>query len=113
MKGVKSLAESPIQNWVILAPGVEVRLRFSDHRIVTKTIVDPVSKGSKSIEALEFTVTVQDGKVVSRSFSIASQRLAGELGPYLVDKRYRNYEFTIVKDAPGAVAPRLVRAVPI
>jgi len=67
----------------------------------------------KSIEALEFTVTTQDGSPVSRSLSIASQKLAGELGPYLVDKRYKNYEFTIVKDAPGAVAPRLVRAVPI
>jgi hypothetical protein len=98
---------------VILTPGVETRLRLSDHRIVTKQITDPVSKAPKTIEALEFTVTSQEGKPVSRSFSVASQKLAGELGPYLVDKRYQHYEFTFIKDAAGAVAPRLVRAVPI
>ena len=107
------MAVSPIQNWVILSPGVERRLRFSDHRIVTKSITDPVSRGPKTVEALEFTVTMDDGAPVSRSFSVVSQRLAGELGPYLVDRRYRYFEFTFVKDAPGAVAPRLVRAVPV
>ena len=107
------MAEPVIQNWVILPPGVEKRLRFSDHAIVTKQITDPVTKAPKTIEALEFTVTTQDGAPVSRKFSVVSQRLAGELGPYLVDKRYTRYEFTFMKDAPGTVPPRLVRAVPI
>jgi len=41
------LATSPIQNWVILTPGTEVRLRFSDHRIVTKLITDPLTKAGR------------------------------------------------------------------
>jgi hypothetical protein len=102
-----------IENWVILAPGVERRLRFSEHRIVTKTITDPVTRGPKSVQALEFTVTMDNGVPVSKAFSIVSQRLAGEMGPYLVDQRYKRYEFTFIKDAPGTVPPRLVRAVPI
>jgi len=104
---------SPIQNWIVLSPGVEKRLRFSNHVITKKTIVDPVTKLPKTVEALEFDVALDDGQPTARRFSIVSQKLAGDLGPYLVDKRYLRYEFTIVKDAPGAVAPRLVKAVPI
>jgi hypothetical protein len=102
-----------IENWVILAPGVERRLRFSDHRIVSKVITDPVLKSPKTVQALEFVVSMDDGKPVSKMFSVVSQKLAGELGPYLVDKRYTRYEFTFIKDAPGTVPPRLVRAVPV
>lgn len=104
---------SPIQNWVMLSPGVEKRLRFSDHVLRKKTITDPVTKRPKEVESLEFIVSMEDGSPVSRTFSIVSQKLAGELGPYLIDRRYLRYEFVFIKDAPGTVAPRLVRATPV
>jgi len=104
---------SPISNWVMLEPGKEKRLRFSAHRIVTKQITDPVTKAMKMVEALDFSVAFDDGVPSGKSFSVVSQKLAGELGPYLVDARYTRYEFTFIKDAPGAIPPRLVKAVPL
>jgi len=103
----------PISNWVKLEPGKEKRLRFSGHVIVKKQITDPITKAPKTVEALEFDVALEDGSPTTRRFSVVSEKLAGDLGPYLIDKRYLRYEFTIVKDAPGTVPPRLVRAVPI
>jgi hypothetical protein len=96
-----------------LPPGVEKTLRFSGHRITTKEIPDPITRVRKTVEALEFSCVEEDGVPTSRSFSVVSQKLAGELGPYLVDQRYLRYRFTFLKEAPGAVPPRLVRAVPI
>jgi len=104
---------APITNWVILSPGVEKRLRFSDHVIRRKTITDAATKRPKEVEALEFIVSMEDGVSVSRTFSVVSQKLAGDLGPYLIDRKYLRYEFVFIKDAPGTVAPRLVRATPL
>jgi len=44
---------SPISNWVILPPGVEKRLRFDDHTIVSKQITDPVTEAPKVVKALD------------------------------------------------------------
>jgi len=104
---------APISNWVVLEPGKEKRLRFSNHVIVKKRITDPITKISKEVEALEFDVTMEDGAPSTRRFSVVSQKLAGDLGPYLADRRYLRYEFTIIKEAPGTVPPRLLSARPI
>jgi hypothetical protein len=104
---------SPISNWVILQPGVQKVLRFSDHRITTTVITDPITRGSKTVEALQFSVIEEDGSPVSRSFSVISQKLAGELGPYLVGNRYLSYRFTFIKDSPGPTPPRIASVVPV
>jgi hypothetical protein len=59
------LAEPVIQNWVILPPGVEKKLRFSDHRIVSRPITDAITRAPKTVQALEFTVTMEDGSPTS------------------------------------------------
>ena len=102
----------PISNWVVLVPGREKRLHFSDHRIVERAITDPWTHQPKVVQSILFWVDFEDGNPVSKSFSVISQRLAGELTPYLENKRYVHFAFRFYKEAPGTVAPRLARAEP-
>lgn len=104
--------ESPITNFVMLSPGVEKILHFSDHKIEPRVITDPFTKQPKKVESLVFTVDQEDGRAVSRSYSILSQKHAAEFSGYLEGNRYRDYVFTIVKDAPGTVPPRIVSVRP-
>jgi len=103
----------PIENWVKLEPGVPKRLHFTDHAVTTRRLTDPVLGIPKDVRSLIFLVDRVDGRPVSMMFSVVSERLAGELSAYLPDKRYRNYEFTLIKDAPGMVAPRILVVSPV
>jgi len=106
-------AVSPISNWVKLTPGVPTRLHFTNHAIVKVPITDPLTKFTKTVESLQMLVDREGGSPVSKTFSVLSERLAGELGPYLPDKRYAKFEFVIVKDGPGPTPPRIAQAIPL
>jgi len=43
---------------------------------------------------------------------VVSGKLVDELSAYLEGRRYRGYEFVVVKDAPGTIPPRLVEVRP-
>ena len=107
------MAELPIENWVKLPPGRPKTLRFDDHRVVSREITDPVTGRRKTVQSLTFDVVMEDGRECTKSFSVISEKLAGDLAGYLHGKRYRRYEFTIIKDRPGFVAPRIVEVRPI
>jgi len=100
-------------NWVVLKPGVEKRLRLRDHAFVDRVLTDPVWKEPKTVRTLMFRVSMEDGVPVDKVWSVVSGKLAQELSGYLEGRRYRDYEFVVVKDAPGFVPPRLVSVVPI
>jgi hypothetical protein len=100
------------ENFVRLVPGVQKRLHFFDHAWESRVITDPTFKTPKTVRSLTFRVDFEDGLKVDKTFSVISSRLAGELESYLPDRRYQHFAFTFLKDAPGTVAPRLVRAEP-
>jgi len=104
---------APISNWVVLVPGVRVRLHFKDHRVVKRTITDPVRNVPAERESLIFYVDRKDGLPVDLTFSVMSQKLAAEFAGYLEGKKYLGYEFVVVKDAAGFVAPRIEAVIPI
>lgn len=104
---------SPISNYVTLAPGVMVKLHFSDHRIMKRQITDPVRLIPVERESLLFYVDKVNGGKVDLIYSILSQKHAAEFSGYLEGKRYTAYEFVVVKDAPGTVPPRIVSVTPI
>ena len=104
---------SPISNYVMLSPGVMVKLHFSDHRILKRTITDPVRGIPVERESLLFYVDKVNGGKVDVMYSILSQKHAAEFAGYLEGVRYKAYEFVVVKDAAGTVPPRIVSVVPI
>jgi len=103
---------SPISNYVVLRPGVPVRLHFSDYRVVKRQITDPIRNVQVERESLVLYVDRQDGVKVDRMYSILSQKHAAELAGYLEGNRYLNYDFVIVKDAAGTVPPRISQVLP-
>ena len=101
------------RNWVVLEPGKAVRMHWIDHVSVERQISDPYFGVPRTVMSWVFRVDRLDGREVDMTFSVLSDKLRGELSGYMVDKRYRGYEFTIVKDAPGTVPPRIVMVTPI
>ncbi len=94
-------------NWVVLKPGVEVKLHFKEHRITPRAIKDPFWKVDRMVNSLLFLVDREDGQPVDKMFSVISDRLAQEFEPYLVDGSYKLYEWTIVKGDNIMVPPRI------
>ena len=94
-------------NWVILKPGVEVRLHFKEYRITPRQIKDPFWKVDRTVGSLLFLVDKEDGKPVDKMFSVISQRLADEFEPYLEDGTFKDYVWTIVKGDNVMVPPRI------
>lgn len=84
-----------LQNYVILQPGVPARLHFTDHQIQVRTITDPITGRGKPVQALVFTVDELDGKPVAASYSTVSQKHAADFAPFLIGKRYQQYDFII------------------
>lgn len=90
-----------------------VRLHFSDHAILKRQITDPVRNVPVERESLLLYVDRVDGGSVDKIYSILSQKHAAEFAGYLEGKRYKAYEFIVIKDAAGTVPPRIVSVVPI
>lgn len=103
---------SPISNFVRLTPGVQVRLHFTDHKIARRQVTDPDTKRLVEREGLMFFVDKVDGIRVDKMYSILSERHSAEFAGYLPGKAYVGYEFIVVKDAPGYVAPRIAQVLP-
>jgi len=104
---------APISNFVVLRPGVPVTLHFTDHRIVKRTITDPIRGVPVERESLVLYVNRENGSPVDKMYSILSQKHAAEFAGYLEGKRYLAYNFTIVKDAAGTVPPRISQVLPV
>ena len=102
-----------IENFVVLKPGIPVTMHFSDHRVVSRAITDPVRLVPVTRETLLFYVDEIGGTKVDKMYSILSQKHAAEFAGYLPGKKYVGYRFTVVKDAPGFVPPRIVSVKPL
>jgi len=102
----------PIANFVLLAPGVVKRMHFTDHKIEARVITDPVTGRARQVESLLFVLDEEDGRASFKTYSILSMKHAAEFAGYLEGKRYRDYVFEVVKDAPGTVPPRIVSVRP-
>ena len=101
-----------VENFVVLKPGVPVKLHFRAHKVVDRVITDPTFEVSRTVKALLFLVDEEDGAPVDKTYSVLSQKLASDLSGYLEGQRYLRYTFTLVKDAAGTVPPRIVEVTP-
>jgi len=106
------MAEVPEQNWLRHTPGVPLRLHFSDHSEQPRVITDPWFKTPRTVQSLVFRVDRLDGATVDKLYSVVSDRLRGELQPYLEGRKYLGYEFVMIKDGPGSVPPRILQVIP-
>ena len=101
-----------IENWVKLEPGVRKRLHFVNHAFVDRPITDPWTKLLVVRRSLIFYVDREDGVPVSKTFSVLSEKLAGDFSGYVEEYRYRAFEFVLLKEGAGPVAPRVAEVLP-
>ena len=96
-----------LENWVKLPIGKVVCMHFREYRVTSRQITDPMFNVPRTVQSLVFLVDRVDGKPVDKTFSVVSEKLAQEFEPYLEDGSFRDYEWCLVKDAAGFVAPRV------
>jgi hypothetical protein len=101
-----------LDNVVQLREGVPKRLHFTDHAIADVEIQDPLLQRPKMVTRLTFTVDEEDGSPVAKTFSVLSERLAGDLGPYLPERAYRSLEFVITRRGTGFATSYTVLRIP-
>jgi len=106
------MAEFIPENWVILRPAMRVKLHFYDHALVTKTITDPVTGRTKSVQSLTMYVDLENDKKVDKMFSVISIKLAQAISAYIPDRRYRDYVFVIEKPIEKFAPPYIVEVIP-
>ena len=99
-----------LANYVALAPGIPLRLHFTDDYLIDRDITDPDTGKTKRIKSLVFEVDQVNGEPASKTFSVLSQQLAASLQPYLKDHAYRGWDFVITKTGAGMVARFKVEA---
>ena len=98
-----------LENWVKLPVGKVVCMHFREYRVTDRQIEDPLFKVQRTVKSLVCLVDRVDGAPVDKTFSVVSEKLAQEFDPYLEDGSYKDYEWCLVKDAVGFVAPRVAR----
>ena len=90
-----------LENYVILETGIPTRVHFTDHHIESRTITDPQTGEPAKRKVLVFEVDSMDGRSIEAKYSTMSEKHAAQFEPYLGDKSYRNFEFTIVRSGEG------------
>jgi hypothetical protein len=86
-----------LENYAILETGIPTTLHFTDHHIETRGITDPATGQPTSRKVLVFEVDKMDGRPVAAKYSTMSEKHAAQFQPYLADKSYTKFEFTITK----------------
>jgi len=88
-------------NFVKFEEGTPKKLRLTDHRIGPTQIPDPITKKPKVLNVLEFDVSEEDGKPISKQWRVTSEKLAQQLWPFLDGNLYRGKLFTITAQGKG------------
>ncbi len=90
-----------LDNYVSFQEGVPKRLHFTDHALQDRLTPDPLLGFAKMLTVLVLVVDEEDGYKVSKTLSVTSGALAGQLSGYLVDRLYRGYDFVITRRGAG------------
>lgn len=101
-----------LENYVMLENGIPTRLHFIDHMITSRVIYDPITNQPATRKVLVFDVDEMDSRKVVAKYSTMSEKHANQFAAYLPDKKYVNYDFTIVRTGEGFLTRYSVTAVP-
>ena len=90
-------------NYVVLPPDTPKKLKLSDPRIEERIIRDPKTGMLKTVKALVFKCTEEDGKPVNKTFSTLSRKLAQMLMA-LWERRRTDYIYVEIIRHPADYA---------
>jgi hypothetical protein len=101
-----------LMNYIQLERDKPTLLHFTDHYYVKREIADKDKGGMKWVDTLVFWCDRLEGEDIARTFSVLSTKLAANLEPFLVDHKYRKYDFRITKTGEGYATDFIVEALP-
>lgn len=92
---------SVLGNYIDLIAGVPKLLKISRYYMDVIDMKDPESKEIKPVNRLVCIVTREDGKDVSKTFSITSEKLAQMIMPGLKKDLYKEKEVRLIMTGRG------------
>ena len=93
-----------LANYIVLEQSVPKRLHAVSHRYEDREITDPDTKQSKVIRVLVFRVDEEDGRPISKEYSVTSEKLAQQLSPMLPNNAYSEWTMEVTKVGKGRQA---------
>ena len=90
-----------LQNFVVLQPGIPAKLHFTDHTIAPRTITDPLTGVPTTRNTLQLIVDTLNDRPVLATYSTMAEKHAQQFAPYLPNKTYVKYDFTITMTGEG------------
>jgi hypothetical protein len=88
-------------SYVKLENAVNKTLQFSQIFYEPRELVDPISKITKTVQALVCVVIREDGAPVSKTLSLLSAKAKAQLEGYIGDPNLASYIFGITKSGQG------------
>lgn len=95
------MASPILDNVVRLAPGASKELHFTNHTRGPVDMQDPVTFVVRPVETLTFVVDEEDGRPVNKVYYVTSDRHAQDFGPFLAERKYRDYNWLITAFGEG------------
>jgi hypothetical protein len=90
-----------LDNVVQLQPGQPKELHFTDHAFGPVVMPDPIVGIERPVETLTFVVDLEDGRPVNKVYYVTADRHARDFGPYLAERTYRDYTWTMTVRGEG------------
>lgn len=101
-----------LANYIKLEDGQTEVLHFKGHELQERLIRDPLTSTEKTVRVLVMFVDQRGGAAVDTIFSIVSDKLATQFGPFLERERYKNYLFAITRRGKGFTTDWEIQATP-
>lgn len=87
--------------YVELTEGVPVLMKFSDHYIAEKEIMDQTAGRVKKVQTIQLVVTHVNGKPVDAEWSVLSWKLIQRIQPFIDNGQILTRVFKVTKHGKG------------
>jgi len=100
-------------NHVVLQNDVPKKLRLREPKIIEKEIRDPATGRVKRVSGVEFLVTVEDGRPVSKTYTALSHKHAVQLKELWDAGLLESNDVIITRHGTGYLTEYAIELVPI
>lgn len=101
-----------LSNYITIERDQTEVLHFKGHELADRVVRDPVTGREKSVKTLIMYVDERGGAATDTVFSIISDKLATQLGPWLEGERYKRFTFAITRRGAGFLTDWEIQASP-
>ena len=90
-----------LENYVILRDGVPSRVHIADMYLEARTITEGATGRPAPRNTLIMVIDGLDSRVVAAKLTTMAEKFASQMMPYMANKEYLKYDFTIIQRGDG------------